>query len=75
MDQFPVVTSAIKNGKIFKFRGPIGNLRDKREIRPRRTIPTIVIVGSKNPERNQGCEQVFDPLTPLGELQVILFII
>ena len=32
-------------------------------------------VGSKNTERDQGGEQVFDPLITLGEVYAILLII
>jgi len=68
------MTFAIKNGEIFKFGGPIGNLRDKREILER-IRSTVLKIDSKNPERNQGSEQFFDPLTPLNEVYAILFII
>jgi hypothetical protein len=70
------MTFTIKNGEIFKFRGPIGNPHDKWEM-PFHKInrSTVLKVGSKNPERDQGSEQVFDPLITLGEVYAILFII
>jgi hypothetical protein len=53
---FPVMTFAIKNGEIFKFGSPIGNLYDKWEILHKIIRFTVLKVGSKNPERDQGSE-------------------